>query len=70
MFNIFKYLKKKPAMIPRTSYRLDVKEDITAYELYRITTPKTFFSYSHMESWYKDLPDGAKRHLKPETVKQ
>ena len=55
---------KTSPFVETPKYAYDVKEDITAYELYRLTTPRRFQNNKQMDEWYQGLPNNVKRHIK------
>lgn len=62
MFKLFNK-KKSLSTKPENFYFYEVKEDITAYKLFKITHPRRFYSYEERDEWYNKLPENAKRHI-------
>ena len=61
MFNFLKEKIKKKIKV--NEYRLNIQTDITAYELYKLQTPRIHKSYSELNTWYDNLSDLTKRHI-------
>jgi hypothetical protein len=62
MFNIFKR-KNKPTTIKVNTYRYNIQPDITAYELFHVTSKQVFNTYQKRDEWYNNLSDSCKRNI-------